>query len=565
MSKRIISLILAVTMVLSLFGFPLSVSASTDVATYNSLTGGITFTVGGVDDSFGAATVEIRTVGGRVIIQQDFSASAGSTTGTIYAGVLSSDTIGLAVDGYAPIGYVIQVWPAAAGEIIVPVRIPVTDAEYPVVFTAGAGGAIAATVDGTAITSGSYHAVGTSVVFTATPEAGYVVASWTVGGIEVPETGTTLTRAVVAGGLTVHVEFEEEYVPYVPTPDVYVLSVDIDRVDNRRVIPGENIGFAATVLPTVADATISQDVTWDAWTEGGANATITAAGVLQIPANAEIGQIFTVRATSVATNANGQTVQSGVRNVAVVPPDGDDGPGWVDDGGVGPGRPPNWGGIIPPGMPTDAVPPVQGLPPRPDERPPSEIEPTWPITMPAASLLFRDVPRSHWAHDYISRVVYAGLFQGFPDGTFQPDGPFTRSQFVTVIWNLEGRPAGTGTPAFTDIAGHWATDAIRWAYGVGVGEGFPDGTFRPDQPVSRQEMATFLNRYVTVRNINLQSGAATSFTDAGAIGYWAAPHVTAMNAASLIGGFPDGSFGPQLTATRAQAAAIFDRFLQRTR
>lgn len=114
---------------------------------------------------------------------------------------------------------------------------------------------------------------------------------------------------------------------------------------------------------------------------------------------------------------------------------------------------------------------------------------------PAAGGVFSDID-GHWAQDWIEELANEGLTGGFPDGTYRPDQTVTRAQTAVFLLTAEHgsgyTPDGSATSPFTDISGHWAEDWINQLYAEGLTAGYPDGTFRPDTPVNRSEMAVFL-------------------------------------------------------------------------
>jgi uncharacterized repeat protein (TIGR01451 family) len=108
---------------------------------------------------------------------------------------------------------------------------------------------------------------------------------------------------------------------------------------------------------------------------------------------------------------------------------------------------------------------------------------------------FSDLPTNHWAYGYISAVVNAGLFNGYPDGTFRPDQSITRAELSKVMVLMRNLfPIQVSPPTFPDIAGHWAINSIEMASRAGFVTGYPSGDFRPDQPITRAETVTLICR-----------------------------------------------------------------------
>ncbi|MCL2577737.1 MAG: S-layer homology domain-containing protein [Defluviitaleaceae bacterium] len=537
MSKRIISFLLAVTMVMSLFGFSFSVSAAEATANYPGSGGAITFNVPGFGAEVTNATVEVsRLPGNDYVIAHNFSVNNGVLSGSIQAGVLTEAN------------YVLRIWPGAP--LIVPVQKPPTEpTTATVTFSAGTNGTLtAAVVGGASITSSPAQVnIGADVVFTATPNTGFRVASWTVtGGGAVTGTPipTEITRPVTASGLTVAVTFEEETVN--PT------GVTVTRRSGTgSVRPSATVQFDALVTPAGAN----QNVIWTATNNFGAilDSSISNNGLLTVPANATNGSTITVRATAVGFNNVFGTATITINDSA----------GTWDDGGDGRRQ---GGGIIDPGL---VVPTPTPRPDGPDGPDGQQPEPNWGLSdMKPAFLLFNDVPMNAWFHDFVTVVHHFGLMHGVGYRTFDPQGSMTRAMFIQVLANLEEANLGAfgaGTAAFNDIApGDWFYPAVQWAQSVGITTGVGEGRFAPNASVTREEMARLLNNYATFRNISLPRNATTPFTDAGAISSWAVDDVAAIQAAGIIGGYPDGSFGPRRTATRAEVATIFAMYLQAT-
>ncbi|MCX5973821.1 MAG: S-layer homology domain-containing protein [Coprothermobacterota bacterium] len=109
---------------------------------------------------------------------------------------------------------------------------------------------------------------------------------------------------------------------------------------------------------------------------------------------------------------------------------------------------------------------------------------------------YSDVPSTHWTFKYVEAVHRAGIMTGFPDGTFGPDLPATRANVAVAMIRARGIDPVAFLPAtpFPDISGHWAIKEIETAYVLGIVEGLPDGTFHPDAPIIRAETVTLIDR-----------------------------------------------------------------------
>ena len=169
---------------------------------------------------------------------------------------------------------------------------------------------------------------------------------------------------------------------------------------------------------------------------------------------------------------------------------------------------------------------------------------------------FSDI-ESHWAGASLRNWLEAGLAGGYPDGTFRPNNPVTRAEFVTFLnqaFALSGPP---GSVRFTDVpVTAWFYNAVSAATEAGIVTGYPDGTFKPQNPITRQEAAVVLARL-----LDLGEGDSPSFTDSDQIASWAANAVTFVAVAGIVGGYPDGSFRPDSPITRAETVIVLDRGL----
>ncbi len=175
--------------------------------------------------------------------------------------------------------------------------------------------------------------------------------------------------------------------------------------------------------------------------------------------------------------------------------------------------------------------------------------------------LFTDTVK-HWGRDYVAWLSRRGVINGMGDGTFAPEQAVTRAQFAQLLAKTSGEAlTGTDTP-YTDVApAAWYAPAVAWCFRRGVAEE-TEGAFRPNEPIRRDEMARMLYLYVqNVAGTELKAVAEPmSFTDAGEMSAARLEAVTAMQRAGIINGMGDGTFGPARSATRAQATTMLARF-----
>lgn len=137
---------------------------------------------------------------------------------------------------------------------------------------------------------------------------------------------------------------------------------------------------------------------------------------------------------------------------------------------------------------------------------------------------FTDVPTSHWAYGYINKVVGSGLFNGKTPTTFEPSSAMTRSQFVMVMARMEGHSDLEGVETvtrFPDVTTtRRAAGPIKWATDEGIVQGFGDGTFKPDSPITRGQFAALIHRYIVAkRYVDLYEvdPEPAQFTDAASV------------------------------------------------
>ena len=179
------------------------------------------------------------------------------------------------------------------------------------------------------------------------------------------------------------------------------------------------------------------------------------------------------------------------------------------------------------------------------------------------SLAFDDLDTTMWYHEFVDYVIDSGMMDGVADNLFAPETELTRGMIVTILWRLEGEPAGAAA-AFDDVAeGQWYADAINWAAGNGIVDGYGDGTYRPDRSITREEMAVILYRYVGHKGCDVSaSGDLSGFTDGLETSSWAVEAMEWATGAGLINGVGSNVLSPEGTATRAQSAAILMRLCE---
>lgn len=187
---------------------------------------------------------------------------------------------------------------------------------------------------------------------------------------------------------------------------------------------------------------------------------------------------------------------------------------------------------------------------------------------------FADVPVGHWAQSAIYALADQGVLQGTGGGTFSPDATVTRASVAVMLWRLSGSPvftppAGADVPNrdyYADVAADaWYAEAVRWCTEKGLVQGRGDGSFGPNGPITREQLATMLYRYEQVVNQGGFQGAwmfPLDYTDAAAVSSWAdeAVHYLAMK--GIVQGKPGKVLDPAAPVSRAECAVMLQRLLE---
>lgn len=175
------------------------------------------------------------------------------------------------------------------------------------------------------------------------------------------------------------------------------------------------------------------------------------------------------------------------------------------------------------------------------------------------SKTFQDLDTNRWYHRYVDYVLNNGLMKGMGTNLFAPEDTLSRGMLVTTLYRLAGEPEVTEKSGFEDVdENRYYGDAVAWAQANGIGRGVTDTCFCPDAPVTREQAATFLYRYVTVylEAQPVEGADLTSFTDSGEISRFAGEALAWAAAEGIFEGFPDGTLQPQGALTRAQMAKL---------
>ena len=178
---------------------------------------------------------------------------------------------------------------------------------------------------------------------------------------------------------------------------------------------------------------------------------------------------------------------------------------------------------------------------------------------------FTDVAETDWFYDAVQYVYDNDMMSGTGDAEFSPNATTTRGMIVTILHRMEGLPAAPGA-AFTDVpAGQWYAGAVAWASSNSIVSGYGDGAFGPDDPITREQMAAILYRYVQYKGYDdTVTGDVSGFADSQQVSAYAAEAMSWAVGAELISGVGGNLLAPTGSATRAQIAVILMRFCEST-
>jgi hypothetical protein len=186
------------------------------------------------------------------------------------------------------------------------------------------------------------------------------------------------------------------------------------------------------------------------------------------------------------------------------------------------------------------------------------------VTFKTASWVnpFTDVAENDWFYSYVQYANENGLFAGLTPTAFGPGATMTRGMLVTVLYGMAGKPAVTAAASFSDVnAGDYYANAVAWASANKIVSGYSNGKFGPNDPVTREQLATILYAYAAAKGYDTTQGgmAVREFSDYGSISNYALTAMQwAVNAGILQG--TNGKLMPGSNATRAQVAAMLTSF-----
>ena len=191
------------------------------------------------------------------------------------------------------------------------------------------------------------------------------------------------------------------------------------------------------------------------------------------------------------------------------------------------------------------------------------VTPVTPVTPTQPGLPFTDVSKGEWYYDGVNALYRRGIMDGTTETLFAPSQGLSRGQLAMIFYRMAGEPEVTAKDTYSDVpAGLWCAKAVTWASANGLVLGYEDGTFRPDQPVQRQQLVAMLFRYAAfcgMSAVTLEENLL-SFQDVGAVSGYARPAMNwAVGQGILLGS--ENYLMPREQATRAQVAMVLHRYL----
>ena len=344
--------------------------------------------------------------------------------------------------------------------------------------------------------------------------------------ITVPEDGESTVKPTedgkveVPGGSTVKSEGGPEIT--VPPDGGKVTgdgSVTVPGGSTVTIPDGEG-GTIEITLPAVGESTLAP----------------TGDGKLELPAGATVKK------------PDGSTITipdgGGVIDPGEMIPDDDDDDDDDDDSGYVPGGNGSGGG-----KPAGPAPDKPGKEP---EKPPVSTPPAVTVDR------FVDVRADDWFYDSVKSIVEQGLMNGTDETHFSPRLDTSRAMIATVIWRMAGSPEPKAALSYPDCApGSWYAKAVAWASERGVVKGYDNGSFGPNDPITREQLAAMLHRYA---GSPASAGTLDGFADAEAAGAWAVDALCWAAEEGILTGKGGGILDPRGLASRAEVAAVFVRF-----
>ena len=176
---------------------------------------------------------------------------------------------------------------------------------------------------------------------------------------------------------------------------------------------------------------------------------------------------------------------------------------------------------------------------------------------------FTDLEKDGWYLDYVRYAFVNDIMNGMTATTFEPNGTLTRAMYITMLYRLNGEPEVKAASAYGDVKGdEWYAKAVAWGTENGIVEGYA-GKFAPQDSITREQMAAMMYRYAKLNGGDVSASASfDAFKDGSSVSDWAKEEMGWAVASGLMQGHDNGTLEPKCNATRAQAAAVLQRFAE---
>ena len=182
------------------------------------------------------------------------------------------------------------------------------------------------------------------------------------------------------------------------------------------------------------------------------------------------------------------------------------------------------------------------------------------ITTSVFAVTFTDLPEDHWAIQYITDLTEKKVVNGYPDGTFNPEGTISRGEFLKLVI-AASMPKDIPIVVMPSALDHWAGQYLHLAITYGVVSPSAITLENIDLPITRREMAAMITKAdVRMRGVPKNTEKSITFTDFSKFDASELDLLTHATSQEYLNGYPDGSFGPDNEMTRAEAATVVYRF-----
>ena len=188
-------------------------------------------------------------------------------------------------------------------------------------------------------------------------------------------------------------------------------------------------------------------------------------------------------------------------------------------------------------------------------------KPAGPTEVDKDSVRFNDVTEDYWAYAYINKLGEKEIICGDENNNFNPDNSISRAEFVKMLEKALGLHSDKKAE-FSDVKEEsWYYNSVSAVAASGLIYGYENNTFRPDNAITREEIALILERAVSLKGISCNQSGEIGFSDKDCISDYAENAVEVMISLGLISGFPDNTFKPKSYATRAETSAVICRLI----